>query len=98
MHRHLGDQRMREIIERLSDISRVEIPPRLAGRRMSVILAPEKSKIDAILRRNAAAAKQAAKESSSSGDGAQTQSPARPTKPVVDRRGKAPEPVEIQAR
>ncbi|MCI0676971.1 MAG: translation initiation factor IF-3 [Phycisphaerales bacterium] len=98
MHRHLGDQRMREIIERLSDISRVEIPPRLAGRRMSVILAPEKSKIDAILRRNAAAAKQAGKESPSSGDGAHNKSPARPNKAVAERRGQAPEPVEVQAR
>ena len=58
MHRDRGDQRMREIIERLSDISKVETPPRMAGRRMTVILAPDKPKIDAILRRSAAAAKQ----------------------------------------
>jgi translation initiation factor IF-3 len=51
MHRDRGDQRMREIIEKLADISRVETPPRLAGRRMSVILAPDKPKVDAILRK-----------------------------------------------
>lgn len=53
MHRSRGDQRMKEIIEKLADISRVEIAPRMAGRRMSVILAPDKAKVDAILRRNA---------------------------------------------
>lgn len=57
MHRHLGDQRMKEVIDALADVSKVETPPRLAGRRMSVILAPDKPKIDAIIRRNAAAAK-----------------------------------------
>lgn len=61
MHRHLGDQRMREIIEKLADVSRVETPPRMAGRRMSVILAPDKPKIDAILRKQAASAKQTKK-------------------------------------
>lgn len=58
MHRHLGDQRMRDIIQKLADISKVETPPRLAGRRMSVILAPDKPKIDALNRKKAAAAKQ----------------------------------------
>ena len=62
MHRHLGDQRMHEIIERLADISKVETPPRMAGRRMSVILAPDKPKIDAILRKQNAGAKQAKKD------------------------------------
>jgi translation initiation factor IF-3 len=56
-HRERGDQRMSEIIEKLSDISRVEIAPRLAGRRMSLILAPDKSKIDAVNRKLAATAK-----------------------------------------
>ena len=62
MHRHLGDQRMREIIEKLADVSRVETPPRMAGRRMTVILAPDKPKIDAILRKQA-------KQSKKPGDG-----------------------------
>lgn len=60
MHKDRGDQRMQQIIEKLSDISRVETPPRMAGRRMTVILAPDKPKIDAIVRRAAAAAKQQA--------------------------------------
>jgi translation initiation factor IF-3 len=57
MHKHLGDQRMKEIIEKLADISRVETPARLAGRRMSVILAPDKPKVDAILRKQKQAQK-----------------------------------------
>jgi len=54
MHKDRGDQRMQEIIEKLSDVSKVEIPPRMAGRRMTVILAPDKAKIEAIQRRAAA--------------------------------------------
>lgn len=54
MHKDRGDQRMQEIIEKLSDVSKVEIPPRMAGRRMTVILAPDKAKIEAIQRRTAA--------------------------------------------
>jgi translation initiation factor IF-3 len=51
-HKRLGDARMREIIQRLSDVSKVEMPPRTAGRRMSMILSPDKPKIDAILRKS----------------------------------------------
>ncbi len=50
-HKRLGDARMKEIIDRLSDVSRVELLPRLNGRRMTMILAPDKSKIDALARR-----------------------------------------------
>jgi translation initiation factor IF-3 len=56
MHRDRGDLRMKEIIEKLADISKVEIAPRMAGRRMSVILTPDKPKIEAILRKQAKAA------------------------------------------
>lgn len=50
-HRERGNARMKEIVEKLSDIGKVEIPPRLAGRRMSMMIAPDKPKIDAIHRR-----------------------------------------------
>ena len=68
MHRDRGDLRMKEIIDKLADISRVEISPRMAGRRMSVILAPDKPKIEAILRRT----KQAAKAAPIPGEGEHT--------------------------
>jgi len=58
MHRHLGDARMKDIIEKLADVSKVETTPRLNGRKMTLILAPDKPKIDAILRKKAKEAKQ----------------------------------------
>lgn len=54
-HKHLGDARMKSIIEKLADVSKVETPPRLNGRRMSMILTPDKPKIDAILRKTGGA-------------------------------------------
>ena len=45
MHKERGHVRMREIIETLSDISKVELEPRIAGRRQTMVLAPDKSKI-----------------------------------------------------
>ncbi len=48
LHKERGNQRMADVIEQLSDISRVEMTPRMAGRRMSLILAPDKGKIDRI--------------------------------------------------
>ena len=38
---------MEEIIQRLSDLAKVEVPPRLNGRRMGMILVPEKQKVEA---------------------------------------------------
>jgi translation initiation factor IF-3 len=55
IHRERGGERMREIIERLSDISKLETPPRQTGKRMTMILAPDKSKIEQVRRREAAA-------------------------------------------
>ena len=52
MHRDRGDQRMKEIVEKLSDLGKVELAPRMMGRRMTVILAPDKPKVDAYLRKH----------------------------------------------
>ena len=53
IHRHRGTERMNDIIEQLSDISKVEMPPRQTGRRMTMMLAPDKPKIEKIKRREA---------------------------------------------
>ena len=45
--REKGDIRMEEIIQRLSDLAKVDVPPRLNGRRMGMILVPEKQKVEA---------------------------------------------------
>lgn len=50
VHRERGNERMRDIIDKLADISKVETPPRMAGRRMTMILAPEKAKIEQLKR------------------------------------------------
>lgn len=62
VHRERGYDRMRDIIDQLADISKLETPPRMAGRRMSIILAPDKPKIEQILRAKASAASKAAGE------------------------------------
>lgn len=45
MYRERGNERMAGIIEQLDEVSKVETPPRMFGRRMSMILAPDKVKI-----------------------------------------------------
>ena len=51
MHRDRGDDRMKGIIETLEDVGKVEVPPRMNGRRMTMIIAPDKAKIEGIKRR-----------------------------------------------
>ncbi len=62
-HNRLGVDRLKEIAEKLSDIAKVEVPPRVQGRAAQMILAPDKAKVDAIKRQlekeNAAAAAEA---------------------------------------
>ena len=43
-----GDQRMDQIAKSLADIGRVELAPRLNGKRMSMILVPDRAKIDSV--------------------------------------------------
>ena len=49
--RSRGDDRMDDIIQRLADLAKVEVPPRLNGRRMGMILVPEKQKVEAYKRK-----------------------------------------------
>ena len=57
MHKDRGNERMDEIIEKLADISRIETPPRFAGRRQTMVLSPDNTKIKSLL-----AAQEQAKE------------------------------------
>ncbi len=50
-HKDIAVNRFKDVIETLADISKLEQTPRLFGRRMSLILAPDKTKIDAIKRK-----------------------------------------------
>jgi hypothetical protein len=55
--RSRGDDRMEDIIQRLADLAKVEVPPRLNGRRMGMILVPEKQKIELYKRKMVAEGK-----------------------------------------
>jgi translation initiation factor IF-3 len=50
-HRDIADARFRSILDNLGDISKLEMMPKLLGKRMSLILAPDKTKIEAIKRK-----------------------------------------------
>lgn len=60
MHRDRGFDRMKDIVEKLSDIAKLEVPPRMAGRRVTMILAPDKAKLDRIKHRAASSQHQPA--------------------------------------
>jgi translation initiation factor IF-3 len=45
LHRERGHERMANVIATLEDIAKVEMEPRMAGRRMTIMLAPDKTKI-----------------------------------------------------
>ncbi len=53
MHRDLGERMLRDIVESLLDVAKVEVAPRSFGKRVSLILAPDKVKIEAIKRKEA---------------------------------------------
>lgn len=53
VHKELGIERLAEIVEQLSDISKVEMAPRWVMRQASIVLAPDKNKVDAIKRKKA---------------------------------------------
>ena len=55
--RERGDDRMEDIIHRLSDLAKVEVPPRMNGKAMGMILVPEKQKVEAYKRKMAAEGK-----------------------------------------
>lgn len=51
-HKDRGNVRMAEIVEKMDDIAKVELFPRMAGRRMTMVLAPDRQKIALYLRNN----------------------------------------------
>jgi translation initiation factor IF-3 len=50
LHQEIGINLLNKVIEKLSDISRIEMQPRLEGRNLNVILIPERKKIEQIKR------------------------------------------------
>jgi len=56
-HRSKGDVRMAEIIKELSDLGRVEMSPRMNGRRLTMIIGPDKVRVEAWKKAQRAAGK-----------------------------------------
>ncbi len=54
MHKDRGQVRMNDIVEQMSDVAKLEVPPRFVGRRITMILAPDKARIEQIKQRLAA--------------------------------------------
>ena len=81
MHKDRGDQRMKEIVQKLSDVGKLEVAPRLMGRRMTMILAPDRAKVEQARQRQAAA--QAAASNAAPAAGAVAQHAAAEAQPVT---------------
>ncbi|MBL8747098.1 MAG: translation initiation factor IF-3 [Phycisphaerae bacterium] len=50
-HREIADARIKSILTTLGDVAKVEVGAKMFGKRMSLILAPDKTKIEAIKRK-----------------------------------------------
>lgn len=50
-HKELGLEHLYEVAKALEDVAKVEQPPRWAGRSASIVLAPDRNKVDAIKRK-----------------------------------------------
>jgi translation initiation factor IF-3 len=100
-HRSRGDVRMREIIAQLADIGKVEVPPRMMGRRMSMIIGPDKAKVDQLKRKLEREQKKQAQASAPGGADASgpepTTSAAEAAKPAAaPRSSRKPKPVALE--
>ena len=60
-YRNKGDERMEHIAQQLADIGRVEMTPRLNGKRMSMILVPDRSKIESAKKKSSSGSPKASK-------------------------------------
>ncbi len=77
-HRELGLEHLKECVEKLADVSKVEQTPRWFGKEASIILAPDKVKIDAYRRKHG----KEPGEKATVADGAPGEKPAAATPPV----------------
>lgn len=51
VHSDLGEDILRDVVEALEDVAKVDTPPRKMGRRMSMIISPDKPKVEAYKRK-----------------------------------------------
>ena len=92
VHKHRGMERMQGIIEQLGDISKLETPPRQYGRRMTMILAPDKIKIDQ-LKKKLASQKAVTETPPPKASTAKATAPEKPASKVAAQKSPSPEVV-----
>jgi len=61
-HKHLGLDNLRRASEELADIAKIEMEPRFVGRQATLLLAPDKTKLESIKRKAAAEEERTAAE------------------------------------
>jgi len=59
VHADLGEDILRDVVEALQDIAKIDTPPRKMGRRMSMIISPDKPKVEAFKRKEEKAKREA---------------------------------------
>ena len=80
-HRERGSERMREIFEQLEDIAKMELAPRMAGRRMTMVVSPDRQKVQKIendLKREAAKAAAAEAKEAPAAEEPPVEAPSQP--------------------
>jgi translation initiation factor IF-3 len=99
-HRSRGDARMKEIMAELADIGKVEVFPRMFGRRMSMIIGPDKAKIDQARRKLDREARQRPQDGAASepGEGAATTASTPETAEPAAKPTKSEKPARVSAR
>ncbi len=85
-HKERGRIRMKQIIETLSDVGKVEMEPRFAGRRITMVIGPDRPKIERLKRQEAAQKLAAETEAESDAP-----SPAEPASPKGSKTAKTTE-------
>lgn len=91
-HKEIGLDRLRKIADDLADIAKVESPPKHMGRRVLLMLAPDKAKVESAKRKLDAAAKKAAAEKPATD--ADAKAPEKDAKPVAQP---SPAPQEAES-
>jgi len=102
-HRDIGEDRLKDIIDSLTDIAKVEVPMRLFGKKLTMIMAPDKVKVEAVRRKlEKEKASQSAAPSPAAGAPAAPEAPAvaapKAQPPTAQPAPRTPSPATVNAR
>ena len=93
-HKERGRVRMQDIIETLSDVGKIEMEPRFAGRRITMVIGPDRPKIERL--KQQAISKAALQAQLAAAEAAETSTPAE-TAPGSEPPSTSPPPPEAEA-